>query len=156
MEKMDNDLNTLKTDIALIQKDVKQIERVFKRLDTAVDQMSDVNKSLAVQGNVLENNSKRIENTENKFAKHVDTELEFRKELSLKIEDMKNEIQVERDKRHKELLESIDKLNRSIAEKQDDQDKRLSALENWRWYMLGIGVVVLFILNKIPWAIIFG
>ena len=54
----DNEVNSLKTDIALIQKDVKQIENVFQKVDTAVSQMADIYKSLAVQENILEHNEK--------------------------------------------------------------------------------------------------
>jgi hypothetical protein len=44
-----DDINILKTDIALIQKDVKQIERIFKKVDDAVCQMSEILKIAAVQ-----------------------------------------------------------------------------------------------------------
>jgi hypothetical protein len=43
-----------------------------------------------------------------------------------------------------------------MSEKLEKQDARIQALENWRWYILGIGAVLLFILNKIPWALLFG
>jgi len=43
-----------------------------------------------------------------------------------------------------------------MSEKLETQDKRIQALENWRWYILGIGAVLLFIINKLPWAIFFG
>jgi len=152
----DNEMNSLKTDIALIQKDVKQIERVFQKVDHAVEQMAEIHKALAVQENILENNEKRITTVEDKLIKHNEDELAFRKELNNKLEDMRTNAQIERERRHKELLESIEKLNKNMSEKLDKQDKRISALENWRWYLLGIGAVLLFILNKIPWAALFG
>jgi len=152
----DNEMNSLKTDIALIQKDVKQIERVFQKVDNAVQQMAEIHKALAVQENILENNEKRISIVEDKLIKHNEDELVFRKELNSKLEDMKTVSQIERERRHKEVLESIEKLNKNMSEKLDKQDKRISALENWRWYLLGIGAVLLFILNKIPWAALFG
>jgi hypothetical protein len=152
----DNEMNSIKTDIALIQKDVKQIERVFQKVDNAVQQMAEIHKALAVQENILENNEKRISIVEDKLIKHNEDELVFRKELNSKLEDMKTVSQIERERRHKEVLESIEKLNKNMSEKLDKQDKRISALENWRWYLLGIGAVLLFILNKIPWAALFG
>jgi phage-related minor tail protein len=152
----DNEMNTLKTDIALIQKDVKQIERVFQKVDNAVQQMAEIHKALAVQENILENNEKRISIVEDKLIKHNEDELEFRKELNKKLEDMRTNAQIERERRHKELLESIEKLNKSMSEKLDKQDKRISSLENWRWYLIGIGFVLIFILNRIPWAALFG
>lgn len=152
----DNEINSLKTDIALIQKDVKQIERVFQKVDTAVEQMSEIFKTMAVQEMVLETNEKRVSNIEENFIKHNEEEEAFRKELNLKLQDMKDTAQKERQARHAELLASIQNLNDNLSEKLDKQDERIKTLENWRWYILGIGVVVLFILNKLPWSLLFG
>lgn len=153
---MDNEMNVLKTDIALIQKDIKQIERVFQKVDHAVVCMSEIHKALAVQENILENNEKRITVVEDKLIKYNADELAFRKELNHKLEDMRTNSRIETERRHKELLESIEKLNKNMTEKLDNQDKRISALEHWRWYLLGIGAVLLFILNKIQWVALFG
>jgi DNA repair ATPase RecN len=152
----DNEINNLKTDIALIQKDVKQIERVFKKVDDAVGQMSEIFKTMAVQEMVLENTEKRIQSAEDTFKKHNEEVEAFRKEMNLKLEDIKDTAQKERQARHVELLASIENLNKNISEKLDKQDKRIQALENWRWYLLGIAAVFLFILNKLPWAVLFG
>lgn len=150
------DISNLKTDIALIQKDVKQIERIFKKVDDAVDQMSGILKNMAVQENILENNERRITVIEENFKKHNSEEEAFRKELNQKFEDMKETSQKERELRHKELMNSIEKLNKTMSDKLEDQDKRIQTLENWRWYILGIGAVLLFILDKLPWSIFFG
>ena len=152
----DNEINNLKTDIALIQKDVKQIERVFKKVDDAVEHMSEIFKTMAVQEMVLENTEKRIYNVEENFKKHNEEVEAFRKEMNLKLEDIKDTAQKERQARHVELLASIEKLNKNLSEKLDKQDERIKSLENWRWYILGIGVVLLLILNKLPWAVLFG
>lgn len=152
----DNEINTLKTDIALIQKDVKQIEHVFKKVDYAVEQMSEILKTIAVQENVLENNERRVSVLEETLKRHHEDEEKFRKEFGHKFDEMKESAQKERERRHRELLVSIENLNKSMSEKLEKQDKRIQALENWRWYILGIGAVLLFILNKLPWALLFG
>lgn len=152
----DNEINSLKTDIALIQKDIKQIEQGFKKVDTAVCQISDVLKTMAVQENILENNERRIDSLEENLKRHNEQEEAFRKEFNRKFEEMKETEQKERERRHRELLDSIEKLNKNMSEKLDSQDKRIQALEKWRWYVLGIGAVLLFIANKLPWAAFFG
>lgn len=151
----DNEINSLKTDVALIQKDVKQIERVFNKVDDAVGQMSEILKTMAVQDMVLENTERRVFSIEEGIKKNNVEEEAFRKELNLKIEDMKETANRDRDRRHRELLDSIENLNRNMGEKLDKQDKRIQALENWRWYVLGIGLVIIFILNKIPVTTLF-
>ena len=152
----DNEVNTLKTDIALIQKDVKQIEIVFQKVDNAVSQMSDIHKSLAVQENILEHNEKRLDTLEEKLIKHTEESIEFQKELNVKIEDMKVTAQVERERRHKELMESIEKLNGSVSSKIEKQDERITALENWRWYIIGVSAVIIFIITLVPWGTFFS
>ena len=152
----DNEVNTLKTDIALIQKDVKQIEIVFQKVDNAVSQMSDIHKSLAVQENILEHNEKRLDTLEEKLIKHTEESIEFQKELNVKIEDMKVTAQVERERRHKELMESIEKLNGSVSSKIEKQDERITALENWRWYIIGVSAVIIFVITLVPWGTFFS
>jgi predicted RNase H-like nuclease (RuvC/YqgF family) len=151
-----NEISSLKTDIALIQKDVKQIERVFTKVDNAVEQMSEILKTIAVQENILENNEKRVTSLEETIKRHNEEEEQFRKEFARKLDDMKETSQKERERHHRELLESIENLNKSVNDKLDNQDKRIRSLENWRWYLLGIGAVLLFIVNKLPWEAFFG
>jgi DNA repair ATPase RecN len=151
-----NEISSLKTDIALIQKDVKQIERVFTKVDNAVEQMSEILKTIAVQENILENNEKRVTSLEETIKRHNEEEEQFRKEFARKLDDMKETSQKERERHHRELLESIENLNKSVNDKLDDQDKRIQSLENWRWYLLGIGAVLLFIVNKLPWEAFFA
>jgi predicted RNase H-like nuclease (RuvC/YqgF family) len=154
---MGNDeIGTLKTDIALIQKDIKQIEHVFKKVDNAVGQMTEILKITAVQENILENTERRIDTLEDNIKKHNDQEEAFRKEFNRKFEEMKETEQKERERRHRELMDSIKDLGKHFTEKLEKQDQRIQTLEKWRWYLLGIGAVLLFVLNKIPWAVFFS
>jgi DNA repair ATPase RecN len=151
-----DEIGSLKTDIALIQKDIKQIEQVFKKVDDAVGQMTEILKITAVQENILENTEKRIDTLEDNLKKHNEQEQMFRKEFNRKFEEMKETEQKERERRHHELMESIKDLGKHFTEKLEKQDERIQTLEKWRWYLLGISAVLLFVLNKIPWAVLFG
>jgi F0F1-type ATP synthase membrane subunit b/b' len=144
----DNEVSTLKTDVALIKKDIKQIERVFDKVDHAVGDMAEIHKMAAVQETILENAERRIENLENTFIKHTEEELEYRKELNKTLTDMKEDAQKQRERRHKEVLESIQSMHTSVSAKLDTQDKRIRALENWRWWVLGASAALIFILTR--------
>lgn len=144
----DNEVNTLKTDVALIKKDIKQIERVFDKVDDAIGDMTEIHKIVAVQEKILENTDRRIENLEESFIKHADEEAEYRKELSKTIADMREDAQVQRERRHKEVLQSIQNMHTTLSEKLDNQDTRIKALENWRWWILGGMAVLIFILDR--------
>jgi hypothetical protein len=157
----------MKTDLALIKKDVKQIEKVFQKLDVTVEQMTNILKTIAVQENILVNNEKRIDNVEDRLIKHSEDEIFFRKEINKKLEDLQVFSQSERERRHKEILESIEKLNLSVNEKIKEQNEslerklekqnvRLVAIERWKWYVGGVFAVLVFLATKIAWSSLFG
>lgn len=144
----DNEVHTLKTDVALIKKDIKQIERVFDKVDHAVGDMAELHKIAAVQETILENAERRIENLEDTFIKQTEEELEYRKELNKTLTDMKEDAQTQRERRHKEVLESIQNMHKTLSSKLDTQDKRIRALENWRWWILGAAAALIFIFTR--------
>lgn len=150
-------MNSVKTDIALIKKDINQIEKVFKKVDGAISQMSDILKTIAVQETRLESNEKRVSLVEQQILAHIENESQARKELEEDIMSIKEDAREDRDKRHKELMKCLNDMNSSLNEKLDNQDKRIRTLENWRWYILGAAAVVIFILVKFPsWLAILG
>jgi chromosome segregation ATPase len=143
----------LKTDIALIKKDISQIEKALTKLDSTLDRISGISKTLAIQERMVENHEKRLNDIDVKISVHNKEEEEFRKNLQQQIydlteanrryiEDLKNINTTEREKRHKEVMESIYAFRKELKEKDKEQDKRLSTLENWRWWIMGIGVAV--------------
>jgi flagellar biosynthesis GTPase FlhF len=146
----------IETDIALIKQDIRQIERVFKKVDDAISKMSEILKTLAVQETVLENNDKRLTLLEQKMILHTEEESKARDEFRKELHTMREANRDDREKRHKELLEALDKMNSTLTTKLDNQDKRIRDLENWRWYIIGIGVVLLIIISNIPWPTFSG
>lgn len=152
----DSEINTIKTDIALIKRDVTQITHVYKKVDDTLEQMSEVTKTLAVQEKTLENDARRINLLEENLVKRSQEEAEFRKELNKKLEEMMSKIETDREVKHQQMLDVLDKMSSSINKRLDDQDKRIASLENWKWYIAGISVVVMLIINKFPWTMLFG
>lgn len=146
----------IETDIALIKQDIRQIERVFKKVDDAISKMSEILKTLAVQETVLENNDKRLTLLEQKMILHTEEESKSREEFRKELQTMREANRDDREKRHKELLDALDKMNSTLTTKLDKQDKRIRDLENWRWYLIGIGVVLLIIISNIPWPTFSG
>ena len=144
----DNEVNTLKTDVALIKKDINQIERVFDKVDHAVGDMAELHKIAAVQETILENAERRIETLEDTLIKHSEEEAAYRKELNKNLEDMKVDGQTQRERRHKEVMESIQNMHATLSSKLEVQDKRIRALENWRWWILGVSAALVFVLTR--------
>jgi chromosome segregation ATPase len=152
----ESEMNSVKTDIALIKKDINQIEKVFKKVDDAIGQMSEILKAIAVQEAFLKSNEKRLTIVEKQILTHIENESKARKELEEDVMSIKEDAREDREKRHKELISCLNDMNKSLNEKLDNQDKRIRALENWRWYILGGTAVIMLLLIKFPWALFFG
>lgn len=152
----DNEINTIKTDIAVIKRDITQISQVYKKVDDTLEQMSEMAKNMAVQEKTLENDARRITILEETLVKHNQDEAAFRKELGKRFDDMAVKIESDREAKHKQMLDAIERISSSINSKLADQDKRIATLEGWRWYVAGIVAVIVIIINKIPWSSIFG
>lgn len=148
--------NSIETDIALIKKDISQIEKVFKRVDDAISQMSQILRDLAVQENVLENNEKRLEILEKKLILHTEEEKNMREEFRQEIKEIKQGSDEALEKRHLEIVTKITTMHVDLNSKLDNQDKRIQSLENWRWYLLGAAAVVGFIIFSVPWSAFFS
>jgi rubrerythrin len=148
--------NSVETDIALIKKDISQIEKVFKKVDDAISQMSEILRDLAVQENVLENNEKRLEVLEQKLILHAEEEKNMREEFRKEIKEIKQGSDEAREKRHKEIMGKITAMHEDLNSKLDNQDKRIQSLENWRWYIIGVSAAVIFAITLIPWDKFFG
>lgn len=148
--------NSIETDIALIKRDISQIEKVFKKVDDAIGQMSEILKDLAVQETVLENNEKRIEILEQKLILHAEEEKSMREEFRREIKEIKQGSDEEREKRHREIMTRISSMHEDLNSKLEKQDKRIQSLENWRWYLLGAAAVIGLILFNFPWSTFFG
>ena len=129
---------------------------MYKKVDDTLEQMSETAKTLAVQERTLENDARGITILEETLVKHNQDEAEFRKELSKRLDDMVVKIESDRDSKHKQMLDAIEKMSSAINSKLAEQDKRIAALEGWRWYVAGIVAVIVIIVNKIPWTALFG
>ena len=148
--------NSLETDIALIKRDISQIEKVFKKVDDAISQMSEILRDLAVQENVLENNEKRLEILEKKLILHTEEEKTMREEFRQEIKEIKQGNDEALEKRHLEIVTRITAMHEDLNSKLDKQDKRIQSLENWRWYLLGAAAVIGAVIFTIPWEVFFS
>jgi predicted RNase H-like nuclease (RuvC/YqgF family) len=160
------DNSDLKTDIALIHKDIAQIEKTLSKLDSTLDNISGISRTLALQERTVDGHERRLDEIDEKISRHNKEEEDFRKELQKQIQDLsesnRDYIQefkfsnaAEREARHREVLASIDAMRKELKDKNREQDAKITTLENWRWWIMGIGVTVTAILT-LAWKSFFG
>lgn len=155
------------TDIALIKSDIKQINRFFGKVEASIDMMSELSKNVAVQQEILKNTAEKLEDLEIRMDEHRKEDIARSAVISDRLEQYRISSREDhqrlsdisaanRAERNKEIMDALAKLNGSLDKRIADQEKRLGRLENWRYYMMGIGAAVLFVLARIQWPSLFG
>lgn len=157
----------IKTDVALIKKDIKQIERFFEKIETVAETMSELSKVSAVQEEVLKNTAEKLNDLEERIEQHryederrseiLEQKLEVYRVSSRKDhEKLSKESAENRILRNKEIMDALSDMDRKLEKKLEAQEKRIQSLENWKWYMMGMGAVVLFLATKVITPSIIG
>ena len=134
-------VKSLETEVALVKNDVSQIGNLFEKLEVALDKITDVNNSisqmLAVHEKRLSEGDREFKEmkqdlsiAENKFDNEVK---ELHSRLTTNTRELENKMSDEIDK----VLEAIKDLKSHMVENQEKLDKRITALEKWRWIILG-------------------
>jgi hypothetical protein len=154
---MADDYNSLKTDVEIIKRDINAIQGFSVKIDDAIEKMAEVSNSISkmliVHENKLSNHDQMIDGIKLAMSERKN---DFEKQVELlhtRITSMKDENHLEREKYHKELLAAL----KDIADTQSKLDRRITALEQWKWYVLGAAAVLGFIISEVPWdKILFG
>ena len=158
---------SLNTDVALIKKDIKQLERYFSKFDEALQIQTDLAQKVAVQGEILKNTADRLEDLEERIAEHKEEDIkrvevihrrleEHRKSSKADHQQLADETKVDRKLRNDEIMVQLGKLNGSLEAKLDAIDDRIKVLEQWRWYFMGAAVVVALLFAELDWAALLG
>lgn len=157
----------LQTDVALIKKDIKQVERFFVKFDSALSSMTEIAQNVAVHGEILKNTVDKLDNIEQRItdnkredllrADTITTRLEeYRKSAYADHERLAKESQLNRKERNEEIMVQLGKMNGSLEARLLKLDERIKSLEQWKWYIMGLGAVIVFIASNIQWTSLLG
>lgn len=140
-----HEMNEVRTDIALLGKDIKHIRQSFDNMEKLATKINDIDKVMATNHNINEANDKRISLLERSFVEHRRNDDDFRKEMNQKFNELEDKTRKEREDKHEEIIKKLDNLDKNF-------DERVRRLENWRWYIMGIGGILLLIIIEFPWS----
>lgn len=155
------------TDIALIKSDIKQIQKFFNRVEDSMDMMAELSKNVAVQNEVLEFTKEKLDDVE-KLCEETKRTDELRMNvLSDRLEEYRRSSREDhqrladhnankRNDNVKEILDRIDRMEKAVHQRINDQQKKINHLENWRYYMMGVGFVIILLVARINWPSLFG
>ena len=148
------DTQPTNTELELLKKDVNTLSGFMVKLDTAIDKLTDVANSLdrviAVHEEKLETHE-RIDQELFALIEQRRTESKEQYELlHLRISDMKSDIEDDMKDVIKEINENIKEMKEFNTAHHDDVSERLTKLEMWKWYVLGMATFGGFLLSFIP------
>lgn len=148
------------TDIRLIQSDIKQINKFFARVEDSLEMMSELSTQVAVQGETAKNTVDKLEDVDRMVQEHRKEDYERTKALHQRLEEYRKssyqdhdrlakETKQGREAKHREIMAEIKRSNDMMMTKMNEQSVRIASLENWKYYMMGMGAVIMFIVVKI-------
>lgn len=148
------------TDIRLIQSDIKQINKFFARVEDSLEMMSELTTQVAVQAETAKNTVDKLEDVDKMVQEHRKEDYERTKALHQRLEEYRkssyndhqrlaSETKNGREAKHNEIMGQIKASHDVLVSKMNEQNKRIASLENWKYYMMGMGAVIMFILVKI-------
>lgn len=155
------------TDIALIKSDIKQIQKFFCRVEDSMNMMAELSKNVAVQNEVLEFTKEKLDDVEKLCEETRKTDELRMNVLSDRLEEYRRSSREDhqrladhnankRNDNVKEILDRIDRMEKSVHQRINDQQKKINRLENWRYYMMGVGFVIILLVARINWPSLFG
>lgn len=163
----DKSKDNWETDIALIKADIKTINKFFGRVENSIDLMTDLSTNVAVQHEVLKSTSEKLEAVEKLCDESIKNEASRLVVLNDRLEEYRRSARDDHQKladhnaakrlnSTKEILNKIDAMERSVHARVNDQNKKVTALENWKYYMMGVGAVLLLLMAKLNWPTLFS
>ena len=138
-------MSDLQTDVEILKKELKDMKSIHRRLDNAIEKITDVssciNKMLAVHEEKITNQEDSITNTnfvvENR-----------RQEFSEDIKDIHSRITRNNEELLTQLSNQHTTYNTELTNLKTEMMGKVGTLEKWRWVMIGASIVIGFALHK--------
>ena len=136
---MADDLSKIQTKIALLEKDAKTGEQIHRRLEIAIDKLSDC--AISLKGMLAQQEQKltKAEQTDEDIfitlesrRKEWDNDL---KELHSRITTNTKELRENQIKSENNMLNELRSMRQQLSE-------RVGVLEKWRWLIIGGSIII--------------
>jgi allophanate hydrolase subunit 1 len=145
-------MDTLETKVAVLEREITQIQSVFSRLDVAIEKIGDVsnciNKMLAVHDEKLDHQDKINEDIYRSIEVHRRESTDNNKELHSRITTVTRELEVKIADTEKKVLDAVADLKKTVQKEEEQNEKRIRSLESSKYIMIGIGTALGFIFSK--------
>jgi ABC-type transporter Mla subunit MlaD len=147
------EIRKIEENVSSLQRDMAQVGQLVDRLDVTIEKLTEVSTTvsqlLAVQANRLEVQEKAADKIQDLIEqRRMETDKAF-KELYDRIDDVEVDLQKEIKENQVEVLKKIQELKESGTIQHNHLEQRLTKLEKWMWIIIGGGVVIGFLMDKV-------
>lgn len=145
---------SVETDVAVLKTEIANNKELVAKLAATTDKIGEVS---AYMAKILAVHDARLAAAEDK-AEQVKNETEERrldlvadfKDLAQRLDAFHKSLSEELVHLEDRLTTKIEEISKDITSEQDKVEDRVRSLEKWRWMLVGGGVVLGFIIGKLP------
>ena len=126
--------------------DLEVLKVVVNKIDESLLKMTEVSNNL---GKIIAVHEQRIDSLEKSHDDHVDESRILHKritelfgEMGDKLHAMEDRLEIKFQKQAIAAKEQHGEIQKEIQDDIDEISRRLQRLENWRWWMMGVGASV--------------
>ena len=141
----ENELNEIQTKIALLEKDAKTGEQIHRRLEIAIDKLSDC--AVSLKGMLAQQEQKlaKAEQTDDDIFITLESR---RKEWDNDLKELHSRITSNTKELREHQIQSENNMLNELRHMRQQLSERVGVLEKWRWLIIGGSIVVGFIAQK--------
>ena len=133
------DLEKLKTQVALLEKDAQSAELIHQRLETTIEKLTEI--TISLKGMLVQQETKlaKAEETDN----DIFVTLESRRlEWDNDLKDLHSRITTNSRELREHQVQSESKMLYELRNLRQQLDNRVAVLEKWRWIIVGGSIIV--------------
>ena len=136
---MVDDLNKIQTKIALLEKDAKTGEQIHRRLEVAIDKLSDC--AISLKGMLAQQEQKltKAEQTDEDIFVTLEAR---RKEWDNDLKELHSRITSNTKELREHQIQSENNMLNELRHMRQQLSERVGVLEKWRWLIIGGSIII--------------
>ena len=136
---MSDDLNEIQTKIAQLEKDAKTGEQIHRRLEIAIDKLSDC--AISLKGMLAQQEQKltKAEQTDEDIFITLESR---RKEWDNDLKELHSRITTNTKELRENQIQSENNMLNELRSMRQQLSERVGVLEKWRWLIIGGSIII--------------
>ena len=135
----DKDLNEIQTKIALLEKEAETGEKIHRRLEIAIDKLSDC--AISLKGMLAQQEQKltKAEQTDEDIFITLEAR---RKEWDNDLKELHSRITTNTKELREHQIQSENNMLNELRHMRQQLSERVGVLEKWRWLIIGGSIII--------------